>query len=241
LRPNTEGARDQVYKQLKNKEIEGMDDKAKFLASGYLVSCTFTCLDEMFNGAQAIKTWLSDSAQAIAQSGAPVTWVTPMGMPVVQPYHKKTQHRIQAGSHKLLLTNTAEVKEPPDPNKQRSAFPPNYVHSLDSTHMMYTANACGTDDVTFVAVHDSYWTHASTVDTMNVHCREQFVRLHSQPLLGRLSEYFELYFQGAELKTGGGRRSGQGGVGPGVVDIAPPPERGDFDLQEVIKSPYFFN
>jgi len=28
---------------------------------------------------------------------------------------------------------------PVNKNKQKSAFPPNYVHSLDSTHMMYTA------------------------------------------------------------------------------------------------------
>lgn len=26
--------------------------------------------------------------------------------------------------------------------KQRSAFPPNFVHSLDSTHMLLTAKAC---------------------------------------------------------------------------------------------------
>ena len=27
--------------------------------------------------------------------------------------------------------------------RQKSAFPPNFVHSLDSTHMMMTAVACG--------------------------------------------------------------------------------------------------
>ena len=231
------GGRDQVYKQIKNKDYNGMDDKTKFLASGYLVSCVFTCLGDMFGGADALKTWLSDAAVTIASTGSPVTWVTPMGMPVVQPYHKKTTQRIQAGSHKLLITNTTDAKVPPDPMKQRSAFPPNYVHSLDSTHMMYTANACGNDDVTFVAVHDSYWTHASTIDTMNVHCREQFVRLHSQPLLGRLSEYFDVYFNGAELKASG---SGKGQPAK-YADIRPPPERGDFDLNEVIKSKYFFN
>ena len=30
----------------------------------------------------------------------------------------------------------------PDAAKQGSAFPPNYIHSLDSTHMMMTALAC---------------------------------------------------------------------------------------------------
>ena len=234
------GGRDQVYKQIKNKDYGDMDEKTKFLASGYLVSCVFTCLGDMFGGADALKTWLSDSAVTIASTGSPVTWVTPMGMPVVQPYHKKTTQRIQAGSHKLLLTNTTDAKVPPDPMKQKSAFPPNYVHSLDSTHMMYTANACGDEDVTFVAVHDSYWTHASTVDSMNVHCREQFVRLHSQPLLGRLSEYFDVYFNGAELKSSS-RRSKKDESSTAKADIKPPPKRGDFDLNEVVKSKYFFN
>ena len=104
------------------------------------------------------------------------------------------------------------------------------------THMMYTANACGDDDVTFVAVHDSYWTHASTVDTMNVHCRKQFVRLHEQPLLGRLFEFFNMYFNGAELK-----QSGSKGKQPRLAEIKPPPERGDFQMGEVLKSRYFFN
>lgn len=30
----------------------------------------------------------------------------------------------------------------PDTSKQATAFPPNYIHSLDSTHMMMTALAC---------------------------------------------------------------------------------------------------
>lgn len=51
--------------------------------------------------------------------------------------------------------------------KQKSAFPPNFVHSLDSTHMMYTAERCMKLGLTFVAVHDSYWTHAGTVEKMN--------------------------------------------------------------------------
>ena len=32
---------------------------------------------------------------------------------------------------------------PPDRRRQRSAFPPNYVHSLDSTHLLMTALRCG--------------------------------------------------------------------------------------------------
>jgi len=34
------------------------------------------------------------------------------------------------------------MKIPIDYMKQTSAFPPNFVHSLDSCHMMYTAEVC---------------------------------------------------------------------------------------------------
>jgi DNA-directed RNA polymerase len=40
--------------------------------------------------------------------------------------------------------------------------------------------------LTFAAVHDSYWTHAADVDAMNECIREQFIALHSQPILDRL-------------------------------------------------------
>lgn len=32
--------------------------------------------------------------------------------------------------------------QPVQKSKQKSAFPPNYVHSIDSTHMMLTALEC---------------------------------------------------------------------------------------------------
>lgn len=51
--------------------------------------------------------------------------------------------------------------------KQKNAFPPNFIHSLDSSHMMLTSLNCERAGITFVSVHDCYWTHASTVHLMN--------------------------------------------------------------------------
>ncbi|CAF3558790.1 unnamed protein product, partial [Rotaria sp. Silwood2] len=75
----------------------------------------------------------------------------------------------------------------PNNNKQKNAFPPNFVHSLDSTHMMMTALQCARNGITFVSVHDSFWTHACDVDRLSQYCREQFVSLHKEPLLEILS------------------------------------------------------
>jgi DNA-dependent RNA polymerase len=47
---------------------------------------------------------------------------------------------------------------------QQAAFPPNYIHSVDSSHMMMTATACREAGLSFAGVHDSFWTHACDVD-----------------------------------------------------------------------------
>ena len=135
------GARDQVLKQLKAKNMP-MDDQEMNLASSYLVACVFACLDEMFQQAHSIKDWLSNSAWKVAASGSPVGWITPMGMPVIQPYHKERSGQVETKFRKLIVKRTNDFRSPPNASKQKSAFPPNYVHSLDSTHMLYTANAC---------------------------------------------------------------------------------------------------
>lgn len=51
--------------------------------------------------------------------------------------------------------------------KQKNAFPPNFIHSLDSSHMMLTSLHCEREGITFVSVHDCYWTHPATVEIMN--------------------------------------------------------------------------
>lgn len=56
--------------------------------------------------------------------------------------------------------------------RQTTAFPPNFVHSLDSTHMMLTAIEMDKVGVPFAAVHDSYWVHAGNVDAMNDQLRQ---------------------------------------------------------------------
>lgn len=50
--------------------------------------------------------------------------------------------------------------------KQKNAFPPNFIHSLDSSHMMLTSLHCERAGITYVSVHDCFWTHPSTVEIM---------------------------------------------------------------------------
>merc|ERR1719511_88970 len=88
------------------------------------------------------------------------------------------------------LLRDSDVAEKPHLMKQRNGFPPNFIHSLDSTHMMLTSIYLWHQGITFASVHDCYWTHACDVPAMNVACRNQFVALHSFPILEQLSQSF---------------------------------------------------
>lgn len=123
-------------------------------------------------------------------------------------------------------------------SKQKNAFAPNFIHSLDSTHMMLTALHCSEKGVNFVSVHDCFWTHPSTVDAMNRICREQFVALHSQPILEDLSSYFLREYEPA-LKALYETQPDTYAKIVGVLSNVP--ERGSFDLKNVLDSVYFFS
>ncbi|KAF8519384.1 DNA/RNA polymerase [Hysterangium stoloniferum] len=140
-----------------------------------------------------------------------VIWTTALGLPIVQPYRKTKRRQVMT---KMQSVYISDPNAPTEVNalKQSSAFPPNFVHSLDATHMMLTALECRSQDITFAAVHDSYWTHASTVDAMSQRIRSTFIELHSSDVLERLeSEFRERYadhkfplkalFSGKLLKT----------------------------------------
>lgn len=60
-----------------------------------------------------------------------------------------------------------------------------------------TATSCGESGLQFASVHDSFWTHAANVDTMNSILREQFVRLHTQNLVQILRDEFIERYKGS--------------------------------------------
>ncbi|KZO97648.1 DNA/RNA polymerase [Calocera viscosa TUFC12733] len=112
-------------------------------------------------------------------------WTTPLGMPVVQPYRKQVKKQIFTALQTIFIADPNLPSEV-SPRKQASAFPPNFIHSLDATHMMLTALGCRDKQLTFASVHDSYWTHAASIDEMSETIRDTFVRLHSADILGNL-------------------------------------------------------
>lgn len=96
-----------------------------------------------------------------------MAWVTPLGLPVIQPYRRTATHTVRTILQSITLSLDDDAL-PVSKQKQRTAFPPNFVHSLDATHMLMTTLKMKDQDIVFAAVHDSYWTHADDIPKMNV-------------------------------------------------------------------------
>ncbi|KAK7494172.1 hypothetical protein BaRGS_00014645 [Batillaria attramentaria] len=226
------GAKAQILRQLK--DIPEFPQAQAWAGSRYLTEKTFHCLNEMFSATKDIQDWLTLSAQLISHvCQRPVGWVTPLGLPVLQPYHKPmTMSRFGVD-----MVDRWNFFEKPNAVKQKNAFPPNFIHSLDSTHMMLTALYCMRAGITFVSVHDCFWTHACDVEIMNRICRQQFVALHKQPILEDLSNQLVSTYTPI---TDSSDSEDDARIKLRNV-LASVPARGDFDLDKVLESTYFFS
>jgi DNA-directed RNA polymerase len=186
-----------------------------------MAKITIKCIGDLFRDANNIKEWFAKSAKVVAHTGDSVKWVTPLGLPCVQPYkYMSPKNIISTVIQKVSIVNSMD-EQPVNKSKQNSAFPPNFVHSLDSTHMMYTAIECYKRAIPFAAVHDSYWCHAANIETLGSILREKFIQLHSEPLTETLLENFQSRYPNEKF--------------PAL------PLKGEFDLEEVKKSTYFFS
>lgn len=158
-----------------------------------------------------------------------VIWTTPLGLPIVQPYRRAGKKQVQTILQTVFIEDP-EASRPVNALKQSTAFPPNFIHSLDATHMLMSALACHEKGMTFASVHDSYWTHACDVDEMNKVIRDQFIELHSQPIMQNLyNEFTERYknfkvpairtTDGAEVETNPREKlQAYGFADPAIVD-----------------------
>ena len=124
-----------------------------------------------------------------------VIWTTPLKMPVVQPYRKNSARQIETNVQRITIMNRSAA-DPVHKAKQLQAFPPNFIHSLDATHMFLTALKCNEVGITFAAIHDSFWTHADDVHIMNSVIRDAFIRMHSEDIIGRLAAEFKARYHG---------------------------------------------
>jgi DNA-directed RNA polymerase len=225
------GIKDQLMLELKHVYREGQyppEHRAKIC--DMLKSIIFEEVSATVIAAASAMKWLKAAAKIAAKNNLPVKWINPIGMPILQNYWESEATRIETtiGGMRLIshiyTPNTQAVKK----SKQASGIAPNFVHSCDASHLMFTVLASRDAGVpAFHMIHDSYGTHARHAGKLARILREQFVKMYSGNVLADFQRQLQAHLDSAGF-TGDANR------------IPDPPKQGNFDLNLVLNSQYFF-
>jgi DNA-directed RNA polymerase len=236
------GMRDQIMSALRELDAKAQESgQRRYLsfteqfqtnsdAAKYLADVVRKAIASQMKKAAEAMEFLQKAARVYSQTGLPLRWTTPAGMPVVQYYPMAQGVRkdifINGQRHRLSLMKD----DPSRVNKKKasSGVSPNFVHCMDSTHLLWTVLYC--NDVhqltDFAMIHDSFGTHATSCDALASATREMFINLYS---VDRLSEFRDMLADSLSL------------IDPELIGELPDvPSFGTFDIESVRESDYFF-
>lgn len=186
----------------------------------YLSPKLWSSISEVVIAARKAMDWLQTCASVLAKENFPIRYDTPLGFPVRQAIHKYETRQIETQINGRLQLRIATDTDELDSRKQRQGSSPNFVHSIDATHMIMCVNSGVEQGIgSFALIHDDFGVHACDTDLWHRIIREQFVKLHSIDLLRSFKAQHE-------------ERHG--------ITLPELPPLGALDLNEVLVSPYFF-
>ena len=167
------------------------------------------------------KVWLKFMADEASKLNKTLEWTTPCGFHVVHQYYpiKLRRSVTKLFNMKELYFGTFDPTEV-DSRSVNLAIAPNYIHSLDASHMWSTIsrmNMAGINSLSMV--HDSYGCHSSFVSMMREYTLEEFHAMHSVDLLTSLKNQVE-------------KQLG--------IPLPDAPQKGTFNIDEVLTAKYLF-
>lgn len=220
-------------------------------ASRYMAGLIWDSLKGVVVKAVEAMEWLQTASGLLAKDkniegkNLPTTWITPAGFPVKQKYPKvrvKRLNTVLSGSIKIFDTTSGSTEEATegsvlrlafaeptdeiDSRKQKQGIAPNFVHSMDASHLMLTVCACVDKGVNaFAMIHDSYGVPAGYGSIMFTTVREVFVSTYTEnDVLQDLHDHICNLLSPKMLK-----------------DLPEVPTKGDLDLDCAKESMYAFS
>ena len=230
------GFADQILEDIIRPAVEKQGDHvfpAPGAASRYMAALIWDALETTVVAAVGAMNWLQKAAGALASQDMPAHWVTPVGFPVWQEYRNKESKRVDTmicGSIRLTMTVQLHESEKNDTNplnrhKQVNAISPNFVHSMDASHLMLTALAAAAQGVQhFAMIHDSFGTCPGNAGVMFRVVREVMVKTYME------NDVIRGFYEGfvSDLTEEAHDK---------IPDL---PEQGNLNLEDILLSKYCF-
>lgn len=196
----------------------GIDDKDCMGFSRDLVKA----IEHVCPGPLMTMKFFQKLVQAVLESGNDhIAWYTPSGFYVHYEKFYERQEKVKGtivgvGKRDQVYHVGKTVSDKPDPRGFACGISPNYIHSLDASHMAKVIDQWEGD---FGAVHDSFSTHACDVEDMLRLTKDVFIKMYDYPN----------YFDQIELS-----------IITGYEGFVEQPALGNLDIKEIKNSEYFF-
>lgn len=197
-------------------------DKQQYrIAANVIMKAVWPAIGDVVVKGREAMDWLKKSARVIINALPPgaepmINWYTPSGFPACQAYFEHKTHQIKTHLHGPAKIKVLSETDEPNKTQHASGLAPNFVHSMDAAHLHLTTAAAwdaGIEDLAMI--HDDYGCHAAFAPKLFNSIREEFVRMYTEhDTVASFSAKYNL--------TGA-------------------PTKGTLDIQEVLKSQYFFS
>lgn len=221
------GFHDMIYQTLRELDGSGEPHIAgdNYAASLYLSQEMWDGLKDTVRAASEAMEWLRAIAKIVTRAGLPLVWTTPVGLPVLQSYYSRKAGLVNVvyKGRRLRLQVRNDTKKL-DAKRQANGISPNFIHSMDASHLMAVANRCHDAGIRSLSViHDSFGVHAARAYDLHRILRETFVELYRTDWLGAFH---------AEVAAQ---------LPPDIAaTLPPPPAQGAFDIERISSSDYLF-
>ncbi len=176
------GMNDHIGGELREQIDKGIDwgitASETYKAAAYLGAIVWDCIGDALVSSRVAMDWLKEVATVAVEAGIEIEWVTPAGLLVNQTYRKRSRTRIKTQTCGQLFINTegSAISK----RQQLQGIAPNFVHSMDASHMMRTVNHAEYNGVdSFAMVHDSFGTHAADTTILYNSLRHSFVDMYT--------------------------------------------------------------
>ncbi len=155
-----------------------------FAAARYLSEVTYKSIVETVKRPAVVMKYLQDIARVMSHEGRPVTWTTPLGLPVMLrcPNVDTKQANLflhDKGVKICIQPRTATEVGGMDKHRATLAVAPSFVHSYDACHLMMVVLEAKKQGISNVAlVHDSFGCLPNEAARFRQLIKETFVQLY---------------------------------------------------------------
>ncbi|AHN84679.1 RNA polymerase (endogenous virus) [Gutovirus Vc1] len=192
-------------------------------AVSYASMMTWKAIGEVVIAARAAMKYIKEVTKVVAELGESLEWTTPLGFIVKQSV-------FEVREDKQVFTNmlggckfrVKEITDKIDARRMGSSCAPNFVHSMDASHLLLATTYFSRAGIKAIAViHDSFGTHAGKTEELRSLLINSFVDMYLEHDV--ITNFKEENEERLMIEID--------------VEI---PEQGDLDLEEVRLSPYCF-